>query len=119
VVVVVVAIILVIVINRLHVIPILCLVFLSKTDLFLPLQFYFYKQSEVSKIIILFSSLFLRANSRATIANYSLSTMIKQTNKQTKYCSNNNSIKFFIYLCADSTAIGLLQSQHGHIQQKE
>jgi hypothetical protein len=29
-----------------------------------------------------------------------------------------NSIQFFIYLRADSTAIGLLQSQHGHIQQK-
>jgi hypothetical protein len=26
----------------------------------------------------------------------------------------NNSIQFFIYLRADSTAIGLLQSQHGH-----
>jgi hypothetical protein len=27
--------------------------------------------------------------------------------------------QFFIYLRADSTAIGLLQSQHGHIQQKQ
>jgi hypothetical protein len=31
----------------------------------------------------------------------------------------NNSIQFFIYLRTDSTAIGLLQSQHGHIQQKQ
>jgi hypothetical protein len=30
-----------------------------------------------------------------------------------------NSIQFFIYLRADSTAIGLLQSQHGHMQQKQ
>jgi hypothetical protein len=28
-------------------------------------------------------------------------------------------IQFFIYLRADSTAIGLLQSQHGHIQEKQ
>jgi hypothetical protein len=28
-------------------------------------------------------------------------------------------IQFFIYLRADSTAIGLLQSKHGHIQQKQ
>jgi hypothetical protein len=33
--------------------------------------------------------------------------------------NNNNSIHFFIYLRADSTAIGLLQSQHGKIQQKQ
>jgi hypothetical protein len=33
--------------------------------------------------------------------------------------NDNNSIQFFIYLRADSTPIGLLQSQHGHIQQKQ
>jgi hypothetical protein len=32
---------------------------------------------------------------------------------------NYNSIQFFIDLRADSTAIGHLQSQHGHIQQKQ
>jgi hypothetical protein len=32
---------------------------------------------------------------------------------------NNNSIQFSIYLRAGSTAIGLLQSQHWHIQEKQ
>jgi hypothetical protein len=37
----------------------------------------------------------------------------------TTTANNCNSIQFFIYLRADSTAIGLLQSQHGHIQQEQ
>jgi hypothetical protein len=32
---------------------------------------------------------------------------------------NNKSIKFLIYLRADSAAKGHLQSQHGHKQQKQ
>jgi hypothetical protein len=32
---------------------------------------------------------------------------------------DNNSVQFFIYLRADSTVVAHLQSQHGHIQQKQ
>jgi hypothetical protein len=48
-------------------------------------------------------------------ANFSSSVNL---NKE-QHNNNNNSIQFFIYLRADSTAIGLLQSQHGHIQQQQ
>jgi hypothetical protein len=42
-----------------------------------------------------------------------------QTSAGCAQACNNNFNSLFIYLRADSTAIGHLQSQHGHIQQKQ
>jgi hypothetical protein len=88
-------------------------------------------------IIIQFNSYLFTYKLSSPEANYKVSTSKKKQQQNTNKIQNeavytviviiiiiiqlkiNNSIQFFIYLRADSAAVGHLQSQHGHIQRKQ